>query len=444
MSKERFQDIWLTEAIHNIEAKSERFADASANAKAKIAAQSTQGRIIKRAYFLAEGAGIIKAQRYFIQSAKLARWILFFIAIVVGCGLALTVLATNPINIFWAISGLIGMHFIALIIWLGSFFLTQQETPHLLLRCWIWLTKRFAPRANELGLLPSLFSLLTKNNAMRWLIGCMTHAFWFVILTSATLTLIFIFSFKSYQFIWQTTLLSETDFIHIVNALGYFPSLIGFTLPNTELIIKTGQTLQTQLVEQHAWALWLIGIVFVYGVLIRFILLLLCFAMWKRSINNIDLEWDNVDYQYLAERLSPSTESIGIIDAENKQTESFKTISPALKGTGNAVIAIEVEKLPDLTSLSSSAPFLGEINDRNQRRVILEALYANPLDRLLILVDSARVPDRGMIYLIRELAENAKQTRIFVLGNGQYAAHWIETISELALQTGDFNWIEGE
>lgn len=442
MPKNRFKQLWITECIRLIESNSGRLADAQANAKAKLAEKSVEQRIIKRAHILAKREGILTAQRYFLESTMWSSWALFLVAIFIGSGLALAVLARNPINILWALSGLIGMHSVALLIWLASFWLNRNDNTHLLVRFWIWLTERYTGRSRELYLLPALLSLLSKVKATRWLVGFITHSFWFIILLSATATLLFIFSVKSYQFVWQTTLLSANDFIYIVNWLGYLPSLIGFPLPDAELVIKTGSTLQTQLAEQHVWALWLIGIVVVYGVLVRLLLFVICYSRWKYAIQQSQLDLQQLEYQFLAQQLSPSSESIGVIDPEIQTYQTPRTIKPTIAGSGQVIVAIEVEQLPDLTSLSSSVTVLGEVNDRHQRKSVLEILYLTPAEQLLIICDTKRAPDRGVIHLITELSENAKQTRVWLLQQGDHYQHWLDKLKELDLLQGDLHWFE--
>jgi hypothetical protein len=57
----------------------------------------------------------------------------------------------------------------------------------------------------------------------------------------------------------------------------------------------------------------------------------------------------------------------------------------------------------------------GNLDSREQRHALLDALARAPARRLLIACDARQTPDRGALALIADLAGKAAQTRVWLL-----------------------------
>ncbi|MGG6496815.1 UNVERIFIED_CONTAM: DUF2868 domain-containing protein, partial [Bacteroidetes bacterium 56_B9] len=88
---------------------------------------------------------------------------------------------------------------------------------------------------------------------------------------------------------WETTLLAADPFIHLTQALGALPSLLGFAVPDEAMIRASGDTLPALEQARQAWASWLLGVVLVYGLLPRLVLAALCLWRWRQGRERLAL-----------------------------------------------------------------------------------------------------------------------------------------------------------
>src|SRR5690606_27624717 len=108
--------------------------------------------------------------------------------------------------------------------------------------------------------------LLQRAGLTRWLAGAATHAWWLLALVCAFATLVAMLSTRRYGFVWETTLLSPDAFVGLTAALGWLPSVVGFPVPDAELV-RASDGLQSLGPQAHAvWSGWLLGCVMVYGI----------------------------------------------------------------------------------------------------------------------------------------------------------------------------------
>lgn len=439
----KLTDLWITESIRLSESQSGTFDDSSAMRKAKTVKGSFADKIIARAQSLAQRDQLDYAQKRWLQSAKISLLLSILVAIFTSGSLTLTALSTNPINIFWLLSSLLGLNFLSLFFWLFSlFFLSSANIHSLSGRLWLWLTNKFSRQGRQLQLMPALMLLLEQKHAARWLISCITHLFWLTALSCGLVILILLFSVKHYNFIWQTTLLGSMTMVDLIHVLSWLPAQLGFPLPDVNTIIKSGSTpLDTEQVR-HLWAVWLIGIYSVYGIIPRILLLLFCWFYWMISCRNIQLDLSLPYYQVLMQRFQQTSQQIGVIDSEHAKDEPIiNTLVLLEQAFGKAIVAIEMDEKWHIT-LPEDIHFLGNLTDRFQRKICLDALQHSPVNALLVICDAYRSPDRGIKKLLMELKQYAKEMRILLLNESEYRVHWQEMITLLNLLPGDLVWLE--
>ncbi len=448
MKDNHLSHLWLAESIRLTELQSGQLEDAEANRNARALKGEMTQKIIERARLLAQRAGLIEAQQRWIQSAKLAGFILVIIALIAGVGMAFTALGdgSHSVNIFWALGSLLGLHLLALFFWLISLWFMPSDTGSVLGRLWLWLTDKLSRNSRAIQLAPALLVLLNRQKAARWGVGAVVHSIWLITLISTLIILLAMLSTKHYSFIWQTTLLNGDTFVALTHSLGALPSLFGFPQPDIETIKASGASALELEIARSTWAGWLIGVFTFYGLLPRLILSLYCLVRWKYACARLSLDLTLPENQLLAEKLQPSSEHIGVIDADGGYSTTTSLIPLTLSAHGHVLVAIEIDDTREWPPVfDDSIQYVGIINDRYQRKELLDKLHMAPAARLLIVCDPLRSPDRGTLHLIADLMNKSAETRIWLLNDQPVSAsrlqHWHNALQELNLQEADLHWL---
>jgi hypothetical protein len=432
--REELKSLWITQTIHLIENESGRFADQDINRQVRAMQTSLTNRIVMRAVMLSKENGLLSAQKTLLRAAKLSFIILLFLSTIFGATLAFGALSQDPINLYWAIFSLLGVHLVTLCIWLLSFFFFSNLGGSLLVYCWLWLTKKFSQKKTVQQLIPAFVELFGVR--IRWLIGFVLNLFWTLILSSALLVLVVLFSTQHYRFEWKTTLLSSDAIINLTHYLGWLPSFIGFTIPNNDIIRLSEQALNAS-DARSAWAIWLLGIFCVYGLIIRLLCMVICGLNWIISCRQIKLNTQTACYQLLANDLQPLLVNVEDADSKGKDKVSRLTNHFIEDGQGAFLVAIDIQ---EDWSPPGSVTFLGFLNTREQRRNILDYLQLSPAKKLLIAIDTDRTPDRGMLNLINQLMNKSQQNRIWFINQGKQLNNW----QVLSLQSATPTWLNEE
>ena len=396
------KSLWLTETVRLIEKDNGRFQDDEANRQARSYSGSIADRIIFRAKILSSQHSLISAQTILLKAAKFSFIFLILIAIFSGVGIGLSALAQNPVNLYWALICLLGVHFVMLLIWLLSSIALPNESGSFFIFIWSWLTQKIANKNTVRQLLPAFISLF--GGQIRWLIGTIVNFLWFIILLIALLVLV--------------------------------AQLSGFTIPDVDMIRSSEQAISIDEVRS-SWAVWLLGVFIVYGVLLRFGLFILCWLKWHLACQRIVLNTHHPEYQILKAELDEKV-SKTIIDKEHVHLPVHNVNHNNTNGKQNFLVAIDVDMN---WSVPANTHILGFINNSMTQKKILEWLTQNPANKLLIAIDTDRSPDRGMINSIRLLVDRSQFTGIWFINNGRQLHNWIEKIQELALDQTNLAWL---
>jgi hypothetical protein len=448
-----FDRLWLCEAVRLTEAHSGALEDSEANRRAIAAGGDLAQRIEARALWLAGRDGLIEALRQWRRALSLAGIALLVLAVLAGVSLAFGALGDgrHPVNVFWALGSLLGLHVITLLAWLVAQLLFRDKGAALG-RLWLWLSERLARDARVAHLGAALASLLQSRRLEPWLFGLATHTLWLAALSSALVMLLIMLSARHYGFLWETTLLGPETFVGLTQTLGSLPSLLGFSVPAPEQIVASGASAPSDDLARRAWAGWLIGVLLVYGLLPRALLALFCLWQWQRGRARLSLDLQAPDQATLRERLQPSSEELGVWDAAPDSLPQ-STAGQTQSGSGALLVAIELDD--DLTwppVLPAGIANAGVLDSREQRRQLLEQLTRFPPQRLAIACDPRRSPDRGTLALIAELSRCAAQTRIWLLQpqagralDAERLQDWHDALTGLGLPFADsapLHWLE--
>lgn len=450
----RLQRLWLSETIRLREEHAGPLEDREANRRAQAGGGDLAERIQARALLLAERDGQTQALRHWLQGARLALAALLVLALLSGIGLAVAALGDGqrPVNVFWALGSLLGLNLLLLLGWILSLLLARDSTSALG-RLWLWLSEKLARDAQAAQLAPALLLLLQRQRMSRWGLGMLAHGLWLLALLAALLSLLALLATRRYGFVWESTILGGETFIGLTQALGALPALLGFSLPDADLIRASGDSALLSETARHRWAGWLVGVLLVYGLLPRLLLGLFCLWRWRRGCTSLRLDVDLPGYNLLRERLQPSSERLGVSDAAPAQLPPPTAGSNAQGSQGAVLVAIELdERRPWPPVLPKAICDAGMIDSREQRQRLLEQLTRFPPARLAIACDPRRSPDRGSLALLGELARTAAATRIWLLPaqpgealDSERLGDWHSALDQLHLAHSDsapLNWLE--
>jgi hypothetical protein len=281
----------------------------------------------------------------------------------------------------------------------------------------------------------------------------LVHGLWLLALLAALLSLLTLLATRRYGFVWESTILGGETFIALTQALGALPALLGFSLPDAELIRASGDSALASEAARLSWAGWLVGVLLVYGLLPRLLLGLFCLWRWRRGCAALQLDVGLPGYSLLRERLQPSSERLGVCDAAPAQWPQPSAGSNMQDTRGAVLVAIELdERRPWPPALPKGISDAGVIDSREQRQHLLEQLSRFPPARLAIACDPRRSPDRGSLALLGELARTAAATRIWLLPaqpgealDSERLGDWHAALDQLQLAHSDsapLRWLE--
>jgi hypothetical protein len=433
---------WLVEAVRLRESLWGPLAD-DAELRALRARELPLGEAIaRRAEQLAQREGLVDAVAAWRGGARLALVLMAAVALAIGASTAAAALgdAARPVNLLWAVSGLLGLHLLTFLLWLGGLawaLITGASTGGALGQVWLALSSR-AARGPSAALAPqSLVNLMGRARLMPWLLGAVGHAFWLLALSAALLALLAMLATRRYDFVWETTILDPGYVERLALWLGSVPAMLGLPTPDAALV-RASDGLGSPPAEGRAiWASWLLGVLAVYGILPRAVALATCVWRVRRGGRRLALDLTLPGLDTLAARLQPASRRTGIIDpdpasgggpvgpgestpgssqgAVGRDTPSESAVFDAASG-GAWVVRVELPAdLP--TSFPASVHDAGAIDSGVSRASTLERLHAARPGRLLIVCDARQTADRGTVALVAELAGLAAQARVLLAGS---------------------------
>lgn len=415
---------WLAEIVRRHESAHAGLEDAAAVQQARAAAADLEARILVRAAVLGEREGWRDAVLRWTAHARLALLIAAALALVLGFGAATGVLGdgSRPVNVVWAVLGLLGVHLLSLLLWLLGLGLRGRAGESLgggvPARLWLRLVALFERRAHSAELPLALGGLIGQRGLAAWGLSAVSHGLWALALLGAVAGLLLLLATRRYGFVWETTILPAQTFLSLTAALGHLPALLGFPVPDAATVLASGDAPMGGESARRAWSGWLLGVVLLYGVLPRVLLALLCAGLWRRALAGLRLDLSRHGFARLRARLLPASERIGVLDPERPAAVRASRHAVAAAEGGSVLLALELgDDLPWPPAFlpAVAAQDCGRVDSREQRRAMLARLALAPPARLLIAVDARSTPDRGSLGLISELSGHAFDTRVWAL-----------------------------
>ncbi len=442
--------------------------DRAAEAAAVAAGGDLQRRIITRAGALTVAADVRDALDRLRQLFAFSSIAGFLIALALGAGSALALMASAPpgygaalpTNFFLLYGSLLGPHALMLAAWLFALLVLPNRGSGsslggsslgggslgggilaLVRRLSRWTLKQ----PLEAAAARAFALVMTGSPAGRWLVSALSHGLWFGYLAGCSAMVFLLLSTRQVNFAWETTILSAEDYIALTRALAAAPGWLGFASPDAQQIAASQIPLAaaTSAAADRAWAGLLLGSLVVYGLLPRLVLVLLCLGLGRRAIRRYRLDTSRPGFARLQERLAPLAQTTGVIDAD----EDGPAAAAAPVSLGQAAEADTAAAVPGPAQVVGDGPVAilafeserpkggwpllpeggawldcGSIEDRADRarvRARLGAAVRPP--RLLVLACSLlTAPDRGVGAFLAELATEAGAPLALLLSQGQH------------------------
>jgi len=450
-SPDRFERRWLAEAIRLLEAGRGPLADADAVRMARLAGGTLEDRVLVRAQALGAREGLLDALRDWRGIERLGLIVVALLALSSGFGVALGVLGdgSRPVNVVWALGGLLGLHVVGLVVWLIGMWFGGRDAGGLLGKAWQWLARRMARSGPAVLLGRARTDLLAGAGLNRWALGAVTHLVWLLALLGALAGMVLLFMLRGYQFTWETTILSGDFLARLVATLGWLPGMLGFEVPDATTVKASGAGMLAVEEARRAWAQWLLGCVLVYGVVPRGLLWAGCRTWFRRQRAALALDLGMPDYLVLSDRLMPASERIGVTDPDHADTARAANRHTHVAGAG-APTVIGIELRPERSwppTIAEGVVDGGRVDDRIQRKEALARLAAQPPARLLLACDARLSPDRGNLGLIGEMSACAADCRVWLMDgtapDNPRLAHWMDGLARLGFESHEIIGDEG-
>lgn len=414
-------------------------------------AQPTRtSQFLERAWLLGERMGM---------PAEWARWrqvgvvvVLALAALVAlsALGTARAVVGQAPtINAVAAFVTLLGVHVFTLGLWFLSILWPRALAGFSLGRIALGLTARLGatrfwgahvqqasavspglllPGSHSLVMQQAFSRLLQRNRLLPWAFGTISHTIWALAFVLILAVLVFGFAFHTYRLSWETTILSADFFLGFIKLTGWLPSLFGFPVPDAASVQIAGMGgLQGSEVEasQRAWAWWLMGCVFTFGLLPRIAFAALSYVRWRSGVARLRM-LDTADPYVRAvfARLDALDQTV-VTDPEQKSPGADgPRVAPAGPAMAGTVAVIGFELPPEVPwPLPGRADQTEGVNVLEQRiagssgerqAVVAELLKARPW-KLVIVAYAASSPDRGTARFFREIIPLAMQCQLLLV-----------------------------
>jgi len=448
-----FEAAWLTEAVRLRELAE---GDAMVLCDALPGSEPAQQQrwLQHRARRIAEAEGLMARVQGWRRNARLVFGVLLALAVMSGAFAALGFFGAQnrEINVLWTLIGLIGVHLVALLLWLLMLVFQGGSGGGTLGRLWLWLVEhlphRAAPAAGPDYVMQALPAIMSRSGLGRWWLSAVTHSLWLLALGATLLVMLLALSLRSYGFVLETTILSPFVFTDFVQGFGWLPSRLGFAVPDPASIaaaLDTGVS-QSEAVRR-AWSSWLAGGLVVYAIIPR--LLVWALTLLRIRLLNRALLPDLAlpGYGDLLCRASQALQNPGIVDADPGPYSSLR-LAPPHPVAGREALLIGMELHSDVSwppfpsSAARASLRVGEVVEtREQRRAVLAELASSPVARLLVACDVRISPDRGSLSWLVDLSAPVGEIAVWLLGVDNAAGNdtgareqvWRDSLSAVGL-----------
>ena len=319
-----FEKRWLTQAVAEAEITNSNLLEIGFETEVDYESDKFEELVVEHGIKIAEKEGFIKTLDTWITRTRTLGLFSIVLIFMIGFVSAFNFHEssnTREINALLSILIILTPNIVMMLLWFFGF-LIQARRPIGIAPFWEWLISHI-PGAHK-QLVGSFLKLHDQGNLTRWWLGCITHRFWTFITLGVLIGLASALAFRGYEFVWESTWLTDETFIIIINTLGIIPSYLGFTVPENPVYILSSYANElkssgvteidnyTNLENRRAWTFWLLGCIFVYGLIPRIILWMMCSANLKigRVRLRLNTEEDSLHKLINLLKIKPSSSTL--------------------------------------------------------------------------------------------------------------------------------------
>lgn len=331
-------------------------------------------------------------------------WGLTITWFILGFAALFGLMQAQVVNFFYVLASLLGFNTLILVLWLGWMLISPRNKPS-------FFGSFFTPAALVRGkdvvtqTAVDLYQDQLNHTGTKWYVSRISHQFWLASLTGMLASLILLLLVKNYNFVWESTLLQDSNVVDVVKLMSWLPNLVGFATPTAQDIITAQMNPETtpQMIS-FRWAMLLIGSLLMYGLVPRLIAWLFCWGMVRTSRMKLDIKQPY--YQKIIDFWQRK-----VIDPDDSPAEQ-KPIAPTAQISLANKLAVLLE-YPHanphwyVNTLGNNAKNFGKVDDRDELEKLLAYLQNNPV-QVLVGISSLALPDRGTMRKLDNIANAAK------------------------------------
>ena len=346
-----------------------------------------------------------------------------------AAGITYAVRDEHTINIYWLLLVLLGFNFISILLWLTGISLNMDGLiAGVLARLSRWLPDHLRNRSKP-GAAADRAWLASHFGGKRgkWRFSKIAHQLWLSYLLAGMIVLSLTLMVRQYDFVWGTTLLSDSAFIKMTDAMSMPLHALGFASPSADQIELTriGASHALTAENRSLWAQFLLGALLCYGIVPRALLLLWSTLMDRAARHRFALDYYLPYYISLRQQLMPLAGHGQIIDADASPPGIIDApaISPAQHKLPTETKWVSVELGDSLCWPPSSIAHdndWGQVMDRESLARITQRLRQGTNLTIAIAVDAARPADRGVQRTIATLLSVSAQRWLVLLQQHEY------------------------
>lgn len=428
MTTSNFDKRLLIEQIRYIETQQSLACDTEDKAADHFVHKDFEERLWYRAKCLVEQHDLSSMLG---RAARLSRYVktfAFILAALLGAlGVIYAITESDTINIYWLLLLLLGFNLISMLLWLTGVSLNLDAlTSGMLARLSSWLPGHLERKniaSNSAGTQADRAWLACHFSGAvgKWQFSKITHQLWLVYLLAGLACLVLLLTVRQYNFVWGTTLLSDTAFVRLTEVMSAPLQAIGFATPSTEQVresqisvLQHGAAQALTAEHRYRWAQLLLGALLCYGIVPRIVLWVWSALMSANARRQFALDLYLPYYISLRQRLIPLASQGEIIDADTSPPFVAETsaIQPAPHALPNETqwAAVELGDAIAWPPPSVRADHdLGQVLDRASLAQIEQHLQSHHCPVIAVAVSAARSPDRGVQRSIASLMSNCTQ-----------------------------------
>lgn len=329
-----------------------------------------------------------------------------------------TLLQTNVVNFFYVLVCLLGFHTIMLLGWLVMTLINQGKQSSNWFASFVSPSYLIRGKDDVTKAAVDLYERQLQHSGMRWYLGRFSHQLWLATLTGMLLAIIFLLIVRQYSFSWESTLLSDQALITLTQVLGWLPSKVGFTVPDSAAIVQSRLVTDAMpLSMARQWAGLLVGSLLMYGIVPRAIAWAFCALMFRRKKMRLDIKQPY--YQKIL-----SFWQRHVVDEDDFKAAPAPVAPKATVSTGKKLVALlEYQSQQDnwwqsglnadmsshsnnINSNISNVENFGIVDDRDDMERLTTYLDGHPV-QVLLGIHSKALPDRGTLRKLDRIAEHA-------------------------------------